>query len=135
VRIALARALWVATHPRRGYTSLPVGWSRGQIEPEAAIECGSGIENTLAMLENLAAGEAGKFCDWIWAQTPPGIHSFEQAALREDLEFLTSVFQANDEAKAAGGFQSKANASSNGSGSPLPRHLVHAPSMEAPHPR
>jgi predicted GIY-YIG superfamily endonuclease len=89
LRAVLARRLWLAVHPRRGFFGLRVGWFLGKLDPEIAIHCGPTIEPVAFNLERLLSGQTAEFCKWIRSQLPDDLHHFEKAAVEADLEFVT----------------------------------------------
>jgi predicted GIY-YIG superfamily endonuclease len=89
LRAVLARLLWLAVHPRLGFSGLPVGWFQGKLDPEIAIHCGPTIEHVTFNLERLLSGRTAEFCEWIRTQLPADLHPFEKAAVKTDLEFVT----------------------------------------------
>ena len=89
LRSVLARLLWLAMHPRLGYSALPAGWFQGASEPEIAVECGLFLESVSASLQQLLSGESSRFCEWVRSFLPTDLHPFERTAVEADLEFLT----------------------------------------------
>jgi predicted GIY-YIG superfamily endonuclease len=89
LRAVLARLLWLAVHPRLGFSGLPVGWFHGKLDPEITIHCGPMIEPVSFNLEGLLSGQTAEFCEWIRAQLPADLHPFEKAAAEADLEMIT----------------------------------------------
>jgi predicted GIY-YIG superfamily endonuclease len=93
LRAVVARLLWLAVHPRLGFSELPVGWFHGRPNPETAIHCGPMIEPVASNLERLLSGQTAEFCEWIRTLLPADLHHFERVALEADLEFLTEVWR------------------------------------------
>jgi predicted GIY-YIG superfamily endonuclease len=91
LRIVLARLVWVALHPDRGFMALPAGWIGGIPRAEIAIHCGTMTEAVARDLEKLLSGETIDFCEWIEAQVSTESHAFEKALLRADLDFLSDT--------------------------------------------
>jgi len=89
LRALLARLLWLAIHPRLGFSGLPVGWFHGNLDPEIAIQCGGKIGQVACNLEGLLSGQTAEFCEWIRTQLPADLHPFEKVALEADLEMIT----------------------------------------------
>jgi len=89
LRALLARLIWIAVHPELGSVGLPVGWFRGRLNPEIAIDCGSMVEQVASNLEGLLFGRAEEFCAWIRTRFPTDLHPFEKAAVEADLQFVT----------------------------------------------
>jgi predicted GIY-YIG superfamily endonuclease len=88
LRAVLARLLWLAVHPRLGYSGLPVGWFHGELDPEIAVDCGPMIDLAASNLEKLLSGQTAEFCEWIRTQLPVDLHSFEKGAVEADLEWV-----------------------------------------------
>lgn len=91
LRAVLARLLWAAVHPASGFAALPVGWSHGRLETEAAIHCGVMIDLVAAKLESVLLGQSAEFGDWIRACLPGHLHPFEKALVEADLEFIADA--------------------------------------------
>ena len=66
LRAVLARLLWLAVHPRLGFSGLPVGWFHGILDLEIGIDCGPTIEPVTFNLERLLSGQTAEFCEWIF---------------------------------------------------------------------
>jgi hypothetical protein len=94
LRAALARLLWLAFHPRTGYSKLPCGWFEGRFEPEVVLRCGPAIRSVGENLEKLLSGQGPAFRDWIWTLLPSDAHPFDRTAVEADLELLTEVVSA-----------------------------------------
>jgi predicted GIY-YIG superfamily endonuclease len=85
----LARLLWFALHPERGANGLPQGWVRLQRREQWEVPRGDSVtsfENAAARLENLFAGEAGEFAEWIRSCTAGWTHPFDLALREAELE-------------------------------------------------
>jgi predicted GIY-YIG superfamily endonuclease len=91
LRAVLGRLIWVAVHPRSGFSGLPFGWSRETRNRETAISCGGMIEPVAAILEKLLAGEMTEFQDWVRDRLPGDVHVFDRASVAADLELLTEA--------------------------------------------
>lgn len=93
LRAVLVRLLWCVMNPGRGVIGLPAGWVHGRIETQALISCGELIEVTAARLGRLLlSGQPDAFCEWVKSRLPPGIHTFEKAAVEADIEFIEEAF-------------------------------------------
>jgi predicted GIY-YIG superfamily endonuclease len=88
LQAVLTRLLWVAVHPERGVVGLPMGWARGRIAGSTVIDCGGRLEEAVAAMESLFAGQADGFGDWVLAKASLGLTAFEQAAVAADMESL-----------------------------------------------
>src|SRR5581483_9040312 len=85
----LARLLWFALHPEGGANALPEGWARPRRREKWDIPRGdsaASLEDAAARLENLFAGEAGEFTDWIRSRTGSWTHPFDLALREAELE-------------------------------------------------
>ena len=89
LQVVLARLIWLAVHPQRGFAGLPVGWVHGRTTPAIALHCGSMIEPVATYVEALLSGRKPEFCDWIRARQPPDLHPFEALAIAADLEWIS----------------------------------------------
>ena len=90
MRAALARLLWLATHPECSAAEMPAGRFRGGPRMRNVIHCGPLIETAVSRLERLLSGEVELFTDWIRSQTDAVSDAFTAAALAEDLEVIAN---------------------------------------------
>ena len=88
LRMALARLLWLATHPETGIAEMPAGWFRGSAKMRNAIHCGKLIETAASRVEQLLSGDVEVFIEWVRSQTAGLADVFTVAALEEDLELI-----------------------------------------------
>jgi hypothetical protein len=85
----LARLLWFAIHPEGGANALPEGWIRPRRHEKWDIPRGNAVaslEQAAKRLENLFAGEAGEFSDWIHSRTAAWTQPFDLALREAELE-------------------------------------------------
>jgi predicted GIY-YIG superfamily endonuclease len=87
LRVVVARLLWFALRPERGFSGMPAGWAHGQLENPTIIR-GPMDETMNAALEGLFAGQIESFCQWVRARIRDGLHPFERAAVDADLELI-----------------------------------------------
>jgi len=96
IHAALARVLWCAAHPRCGVAGLPEGWfagRHGQIcSISLSITAQSEFQHCTTLLENLFAGRAESFCEWIAERTTSWTHPFELGVRDADLEALVQFW-------------------------------------------
>jgi hypothetical protein len=95
LRNSLARLLWLALHPERGLSQLPLGWFRGL--PDATVTLpvpgpAMPLPELSAQLELLFRNQPLPFAEWVFAKMPPGIPAFEKAVIEADLEFIVERF-------------------------------------------
>jgi predicted GIY-YIG superfamily endonuclease len=98
LRIILVRLLWCALHPERGLARMPQGWFEGHYGQVPRIPA---RENSLGdlyeageQLNQLFAGRAGMFKEWICQRTVKRIHPFEVLVRESDLEALAKFTEA-----------------------------------------
>ncbi len=89
LRAVVARLVWFAVSPHRGFSGLPFGWFHGRLDPETLIHCGGLIAPVAAGLERLLSSQAVEFSEWIRGRTPAELHPFEKAAVQADLDWVT----------------------------------------------
>ncbi len=94
-RAALARLLWLATHPETGIAEMPAGWFRGGAKMRHAVHCGTLIEMAAGRLERLLSGDVEVFTEWVRLQTAGLADAFTIAALEEDLELIGKSFESH----------------------------------------
>jgi predicted GIY-YIG superfamily endonuclease len=93
LHVVLARLLWFATHPERGFAGLPSGWAHGELENPTTIH-GEAPDGALKIaMENLCAKQIEPFCQWLRSLVKDSSHPFERAALEAELEFVMEFFQ------------------------------------------
>lgn len=91
LRAALARLLWLATHPESSAAEMPVGRFRSGAKLRHAVHCGALLETAAARLERLLLGEVEHFTGWVRSQTAAVRDAFTAAALAEDLELIANA--------------------------------------------
>jgi excinuclease UvrABC nuclease subunit len=92
LRVVLARLLWFAVHPERGFAGMPAGWAHGRLENPAVIHGSADYDAVNQIVSQLFSGRVDAFCQWIQANLKDGLHPFEKAAVEADLEFIKDFF-------------------------------------------
>jgi len=87
LRVVLARLLWFAARPERGFAGMPAGWAHGRLENPTLIQAGAD-EIVSTMVAGLWAGQIEAFCQWVRGKMPEHLHPFEKAAVEADLESI-----------------------------------------------
>jgi predicted GIY-YIG superfamily endonuclease len=94
LHVVLARLLWFATHPGRGFAGLPSGWVQGELGNPTTIHT-EGADSVLnSVMEGLGTKQIEPFCQWLRGLVKDGSHPFEKAALEAELEFVMEFFKA-----------------------------------------
>jgi predicted GIY-YIG superfamily endonuclease len=93
LRTALVRLLWCAIHPERGLRGMPQGWFAGRHGGTATIVRSQGgpliFEDCMTRLNELFAGNAKDFTEWVRARSAVQQSPFEVAVREADLETVT----------------------------------------------
>jgi predicted GIY-YIG superfamily endonuclease len=93
LRVILARLLWSALWPGRGYTGMPEGWFAGRFG-ERILLGGTHptvLETASCVLGQAVHGEPGGVAAWIRERTASQTHPFERAMLALDLEAIETL--------------------------------------------
>jgi predicted GIY-YIG superfamily endonuclease len=85
---ALARLLWLASHPARALVDLPAGWAQGRIAERVMIHCGNSADEMAGVLGTYLWESADGFGLWLETRLAARTHPFERAVIAEDLEVL-----------------------------------------------
>jgi predicted GIY-YIG superfamily endonuclease len=85
---ALARLLWLASHPALCLADLPAGWAQGRLLEKVAISNGPLPEETADLLDAGLWDRPECFAAWLEPRLSPRTHPFERAVIEEDMEFL-----------------------------------------------
>ena len=85
----LARLLWLAMNPARGWVELPAGWGQGKVGERVAIQCGSAAGEVAGALAALFWEGADGFVRWLEGQFSARRHAFERGVIEGELEVLT----------------------------------------------
>jgi hypothetical protein len=93
IRAALLRLIWSSLHPNRGLIALPQSWSAGCSQRCITIPpAGATVEDVYessVLLQQLVAGQADPFKDWISERSSRQNHPFQIAVRNADLETVT----------------------------------------------
>jgi hypothetical protein len=89
----LARLLWFAMQPERGFSGMPSGWARGHLENPVTIHAPIEHEAANKAVKELLSGQAEPFCQWIRGRIHESLHPFEKAAVEVDLEYTAEFFR------------------------------------------
>lgn len=85
---AYARLLWLALNQQLSVSSLPVGWSRGNVPATISIECGTQIERVAGEMRQFFWENSASFFVWLGRQLSPRTSAFERTVISGDLEWL-----------------------------------------------
>jgi predicted GIY-YIG superfamily endonuclease len=85
---ALARLLWLALNPTRGFAELPAGWVQGGFMAETSIKCGVSIGEAVAAMESFFWHEADPFLLWLESRFGGRTHPFDRQAIEVELECI-----------------------------------------------
>jgi predicted GIY-YIG superfamily endonuclease len=84
----LARLLWLALNPTRGFAELPAGWVRGNFMETTSILCQESVGEVAAILEAFFWDEADAFLLWLEAKFTTRTNPFDRQAIEAELEGL-----------------------------------------------
>jgi hypothetical protein len=90
----LARLLWCAAWPGKGFQGMPVGWHHGHIPELVRIDFGNAACEAESALALLLDGDHAAFSQWFTEHQPADVGTFQRTALATDLECLTGCLRA-----------------------------------------
>jgi len=83
-----ARLLWLALNQQLPVSSLPVGWSQGNVPATIAIDCGTQIELVTEQIRHFFWENSANFFVWLGRQLSPRSSAFERMVIAGDFEWL-----------------------------------------------
>jgi hypothetical protein len=102
---SVVRLVWLALHPRAGFSRLPHGWAHNRFASPVTIACGPRGMEIRSVLEQLFWGPPEAFVGWLRASIDDDVPAFDQAAVLADLEEIESFAAHSRRGPRAGGNQ------------------------------
>lgn len=94
----LARLLWLAVNPGRGWVELPASWAQGKAAERVMIQCGVLAGEAAGALAALFWQAGDGFGVWLGSKLTGRTHPFERAVIEGELEAVKE-FGAREEKK------------------------------------